>query len=432
MKRVSLKLILFLCLVMAGSFGLVFFMYDRISADNIRKKAETVIRTAILSHYDSDADTQDTDASEQEPFNYAADGTAYQPFSISTDSDYERDYLELGYFDDWDLQMSSGPSGQGGHKQDAWEDQISTDPVETEILNWYKAHDPAAETICYMNTDDYQVYTAKLDYGEEGYWIYYVDVTSELALSRQFRTICWIVMAVSILAASLLGFLFGRRVEKDQKKQKQFFENASNDLKTPLMALQGYAEGLEKGIIEDPAHACHVILEESDRMASLVDEIMTLSRLESGAMKPQKEPLELSDLIEDCLMSIEYQAGQRQIEIHIDVPEQHILADRGQLERAVTNLLSNAIRHAKTEVRITASDAQLSVWNDCDPLSDAELSAVFDRFHTGPGGHTGIGLSLTREIVEKHGWRIKAENRQEEGKSGVAFIVRLQITKAAH
>ena len=409
MKKWSVKLLIFICAVMVASFAAVYLLYNAITRENIRSKAELAL------NYMFDL----TDDSE-----YLSDPTSYSISVISTDEDYERDE-----YDSW-LKFSSADYNGSAASHDSYSGYSGTDinydklyPLEATVLNWYRSEDIADETIYTIKQDGVTIYTARQT-ADSGYFIYYIDVSSEINMLSSFQLIFWIVMVLCITGGGLLGMLFGRHIEHDQQRQKQFFENASHDLKTPLMAIQGYAEGLDKGVIPDTTHAYHVILEESERMASLVDEIMLLSKLENGSVKLNKETISLSDLIEDSLMSIEYQAGEKHIEIHLDIDERNISADRGQMERVMTNLLSNALRHAETEINISCNNKDLLIWNDCEMLSEEDLSAVFERFHTGRNGNTGIGLSLTKEIVERHGWKITAENSSRSGKGGVCFRIR--------
>ena len=79
----------------------------------------------------------------------------------------------------------------------------------------------------------------------------------------------------------LLGFRFGRDIEKEAERQQTFFQNASHELKTPLMAIQGYAEGIQAGVM-DAGGAAEVILKESDRMTELVDELLDISKIDMG------------------------------------------------------------------------------------------------------------------------------------------------------
>ena len=107
------------------------------------------------------------------------------------------------------------------------------------------------------------------------------------AITRYIVTLNWAFFAVLLAISSvmcLLGFRFGRDIEKEAERQQTFFQNASHELKTPLMAIQGYAEGIQAGIM-DTGSAAEVILEESDRMTELVEELLDISKIDMGRQR---------------------------------------------------------------------------------------------------------------------------------------------------
>ena len=238
---------------------------------------------------------------------------------------------------------------------------------------------------------------------------YYVNVTSQEQLIRTVSISLYIIMAICLAGACIVGFILGKKIETDQNRQKQFFENASHELKTPLMSIQGYAEGLQAGVT-DQERATKVILSETDKMTGLVNDILSISRLESGAYKLKKEPIVMPDFLAECLTSMEASIYERRLRVGFDVAPVMIEADRVQFEKAVRNILTNAIRYARSEIRIFFDGKRLVIWDDGTPISQESLKHLFERFYTGPNGNTGIGMSLTKEIVEQHGWKIKAEN----------------------
>ena len=185
------------------------------------------------------------------------------------------------------------------------------------------------------------------------------------------------------------------------------------------MSIQGYAEGLQAGVISEPEKATKVILNETDKMTGLVNDILSISRLESGAYKIKKEPVFMQEFLSECLTSMEAAIYEKHLRVSFDVAPTAIEADRVQLEKAVRNILSNAIRYAKSEIRILFDGKKLVIWDDGTPISEESLKHLFERFYTGQNGNTGIGMSLTKEIVEQHGWKIKAENTQ----TGAQFII---------
>ena len=154
-------------------------------------------------------------------------------------------------------------------------------------------------------------------------------------------------------------------------------------------------------------------------MTGLVNDILSISRLESGAYKLKKEPVFMQEFLSECLTSMEASIYEKRLRVSFDVAPYAIEADRTQLEKAVRNILSNAIRYARTEIRIWFDGKKLIIWDDGTPISEESLKHLFERFYTGQNGNTGIGMSLTKEIVEQHGWKIKAENTA----AGAQFVI---------
>ena len=105
------------------------------------------------------------------------------------------------------------------------------------------------------------------------------------------------------------------------------------------------------------------------------------------------------------------------MELHIE--DRFIFVDISKMKRAVTNILANGIRYAKKELRISFSDNTLRIRDDGRPLSEDELQHMFERFHTGDGGNTGIGMALAKEITEQHGFLLSVENEND----GVCFYL---------
>lgn len=102
-------------------------------------------------------------------------------------------------------------------------------------------------------------------------------------------------------------------------------------------------------------------------------------------------------------MPFEGTVQNKGLDVRLELSEKVVEADVEKLEHAVSNLLINAIKYAKTQISISCSCNKLCISNDCAPLSDDSLKHIFDRFYTGRDGNTGIGLSLAKEIIELHG-----------------------------
>ena len=120
-------------------------------------------------------------------------------------------------------------------------------------------------------------------------------------------------------------------------------------------------------------------------------------------------------------MPMEGAVASRGLQVDLRLSPATISADPDRLEHAISNLLTNAVKYAKSRLSIQLENGLLTIQNDCDAITDEDLKHLFDRFYTGSNGNTGIGLSLAREIIELHGGRIKAERTAD----GILFRVSL-------
>jgi signal transduction histidine kinase len=250
--------------------------------------------------------------------------------------------------------------------------------------------------------------------------IAYIDVTGETELIGSMTLFFLINAAALGAAAGVAGYLVGRRLERSQLVQKQFFENTSHELKTPLTSIRGYAEGIEKGVITDYAKTGRVIAAQTEKMSGLVEEILCMAKLESGSVSLEKEPVELTAFMQDCLMPFEGTVLTRGLNVKLQLEEMTVPADPEKLEHAISNLLTNALKYARTEIRISCGGGVIRIENDCEPLTDDALRHLFDRFYTGRGGNTGLGLSIARDLISLHGWKLTAERTE----SGVRFTIK--------
>lgn len=272
----------------------------------------------------------------------------------------------------------------------------------------YAAIAPAADfTSSYDDPRDYEYGRADNADERSGYYIGYIDIASELSLTASVNMAFCAIGIIGSLVAGTAGYLAGKRIDTAQETQKRFYENMSHDLKTPLAAIRGFAEGARDGVV-DNKEAARAIVRESDRMTRTIDEILGLSRLEAGAIKPANEKSEVSDLVQDCLMPLEGAVRTKGIDVQLDLAPGEVLADPALFDHALSNVLTNAIRHAATCVRVTYDGSRLAVWNDGIMPDPAQVPHLFDRFHAGEGGSTGIGLAIAKEIAELEGWRISA------------------------
>mgnify|MGYP000423515557 FL=1 len=246
-------------------------------------------------------------------------------------------------------------------------------------------------------------------------YIMYIDIGP---ITRYIVTLNWAFFGVLLAISSvmcLLGFRFGRDIEKEAERQQTFFQNASHELKTPLMAIQGYAEGIQAGVM-DTDSAAEVILAESDRMTELVEELLDISKIDMGRQPLTLSETDIRELLYDGIRAVEPAAAASGITIAPDFPEDPIMVkcDDTQMRRAVTNILTNGVRYARSELRLTCRayrrQVTIQIQDDGDGIAEEDLPHIFDRFYMGRSGKTGIGLALTKEIIHLHKGTIRAYN----------------------
>jgi len=223
-----------------------------------------------------------------------------------------------------------------------------------------------------------------------------------------------------------------RRLER---VRRDFVANVSHEFRTPLTAIQGFAETLLAGALHDNENNrrfLEIIREQSVRLARLTDDLLKLARIEAGRLELEMVSLFARDLIQPCVEAARVDAGRKQIALHVEVPAGFpaLLGDIHGLREVLQNLLDNAVQYTPPGGSVTV-DAQrqgdsavLSVRDTGIGIPQADRERVFERFYrvdsarSRDSGRTGLGLSIARHIVEAHGGRIWVES---EVGSGSAF-----------
>lgn len=216
-----------------------------------------------------------------------------------------------------------------------------------------------------------------------------------------------------------------------EQLQKDFFANASHELKTPISIVRGFAEGMRDGIsVGRQEHYVEVILEESAKMEQLVQDMLDLLRLESSAVKLYKSPVLLSELTQDMLEKLTYQMDEKELSAHLVCEhETEIIVDPGKIEQVLLNLMTNAIRHAEKgsaiDIRILGTEhtCLYSIYNKGDQIPDDYLKRIWERFfrveasRDRKSGGTGLGLAIVKRILELHECEYNVKNAED----GVIF-----------
>lgn len=209
-----------------------------------------------------------------------------------------------------------------------------------------------------------------------------------------------------------------QKVKLDNMRQ-EFIANVSHELKTPIALIQGYAEGLQCGMIEnkeDRDFYLNVIIDESDKMNKMVRQLLNLSTLENKIDDIEIERINLSQIVNQVVKSQEILLKQKEIEVDTKIDDNiHVWADEFKLEEVIRNYLTNAINHVDDNKSIKIyienldnDKIRLDVYNSGVQLSDENLSNVWEKFYktdkarTRSYGGTGLGLSIVKAIADKH------------------------------
>jgi two-component system sensor histidine kinase BaeS len=214
------------------------------------------------------------------------------------------------------------------------------------------------------------------------------------------------------------------QLEVSEKQRRSFLADVTHELRTPLSVIRGQAEGISDGLY--PADTAHLapIVEATQTLARLVDDLRTLSLAETGHLQLQREPVDIATLINDTLASLESQAQAKGVGLAADIPGElpTVSADAVRIRGVIGNLLANAIAHtpAGGSIRVSAAPADggvaVSVTDTGEGIPADLLPRIFDRFVKTPGSSgSGLGLAIARDLVTAHGGTITAESTVGSG-----------------
>jgi two-component system phosphate regulon sensor histidine kinase PhoR len=229
-----------------------------------------------------------------------------------------------------------------------------------------------------------------------------------------------------------------RRVDE---VRRDFVANASHELRTPLTSIRGFVEALEDGAVHDPATSGRFlgkIRTHADRMAALVEDLLELSRLESGERPPQWEEVQPAEVVEDVVASFSGLAKRKEITLRSsDRGAPTVWCDADRLRRILENLVENAVKYTAAggtvEVRCGTGpegSAQLEVEDDGPGIAAEHLPRIFERFYrvdkarSRELGGTGLGLAIVRHLAEGMGTSVSVAS---EPGSGTRFTLKVPI-----
>ncbi|HEX2927061.1 MAG TPA: ATP-binding protein [Ruminiclostridium sp.] len=282
----------------------------------------------------------------------------------------------------------------------------------------------------------------KTETGQELYLQLVINSDGERALlhhiSITLGTFLVIFSILSILASYILSQMTMKPVRKSWSKQVEFVENVSHELRTPLTIIQNSLELLltapnEK--IIDRSESVALALDETTRLSKLVADLLTLARSDSTLTEIKKDLFSIDRLVEKvCQPYIELADVQNKV-FSVELKSQiNITADKDRIHQLLVILLDNALKYTGDNDSISVSTtyrdnkAIITVSDTGMGISDESMEKVFDRFYredkarSREGGGMGLGLSIARWIVEKHGGNIKVSHNEPRG---TVFVVRL-------
>jgi len=221
-------------------------------------------------------------------------------------------------------------------------------------------------------------------------------------------------------------------LRKLERVRRDFVANVSHEFKTPLTAIQGFAETLLAGAIDDPQNRIHfleVILEHSRRLARLTDDLLKLSKMDADRLELEIRRLSVSQFVESCIETTQRPAAEKDLRISVNLPARlpDIAADRLRLAEVLQNLLDNAMQYTPTGGQIVVSasadgaEVTFTVSDTGIGIPQADQPRIFERFYrvdvarSREVGGTGLGLSIAKHLVEVHGGRIWVESEVGQG-----------------
>jgi signal transduction histidine kinase len=224
-----------------------------------------------------------------------------------------------------------------------------------------------------------------------------------------------------------------KTLKQTDELRRELVANVSHDLRTPLASLTGYIETLQlkEGRLTEKEREQYLAIarRQSDRLGRLVEELFELARLESQDIEPELEPFPLPELVQDVVQGFRLEAERENIDLELQRPDDVPLvsADIGLIQRALQNLIGNALTHTDEGGRVTVAieprDRRVAVRvadTGCG-IPDAELEQIFDRFYQArtqgqpQPSAGGLGLAIVKRIVELHGSAVEAASTVGEG-----------------
>jgi signal transduction histidine kinase len=355
--------------------------------------------------------------------------------------------------DEQGLQLGPGPRIPGLPVESSVEAVRATGKRDIRETSINATGDGGGGTVLHSGSTPIRVLTDPVTF--RGRQLYVQIIGDRTAEERTLRVLVLVLIvggAIALLIASGAGAAYATRAlvpirtslidqREALRRQREFAADASHELRTPLTVIRASVDDLQRhptDRVGSVGSALGDIRDEVDHLTAMVEDLLLLARSDSGAVTLERVPLDLGDVASAGASGLARPAADRQVDVVVDPEPAEVTGDPARLRQLVAILVDNAIRHApsgtRVDVRVRAdgSDALLVVDDSGPGIRPEDLPHVFDRFYRAagaPGGGTGLGLAIAAWIVERHGGRIAATNRDG---GGARFSVRLPLDRPVH
>ncbi|WP_353683706.1 ATP-binding protein [Thermodesulfovibrio sp. 3907-1M] len=261
------------------------------------------------------------------------------------------------------------------------------------------------------------------------------DLTEEITVKKGGKDIYLLAKAMPVIDSGSVSFLIIllhdiSRLKQLENIRRDFVANVSHEFKTPVTAIKGYAEALLDGAIDDRENAkkfIQIIKNQADRLDALVEDLLTLSRIESGDIKIEKQKILLESLVDSVFEIFKDRAEKKGLILEKEIPsETFIYADKNRFTQIMVNLIDNAIKFTEkglVKVRFFKENDKeiLSVEDTGIGIPKDYLHRIGERFYrvdrarSRQLGGTGLGLAIVKHLVLAHGWQFKIDSEVDKG-----------------
>jgi two-component system, OmpR family, phosphate regulon sensor histidine kinase PhoR len=257
--------------------------------------------------------------------------------------------------------------------------------------------------------------------------------------TRSFAVTSAPVRSNSVITGAVMVLHDISEIRRLERARRDFVANISHEFRTPLTAIQGFAETLLGGALEDSNHSrrfIEIIHEHALRLGRLTDDLLKLARIEAGQLNLEIQPVTVAAIIEPCMETTRVKAGLKDLalesECASDLPE--LLGDLRLLQEVLQNFLDNAVRYSSPGGRIVIraavkeNEMVISVSDTGIGIPKADQDRIFERFYRADAarsresGGTGLGLSIAKHLVEAHRGRIQVESEVGRGSTFSIFL----------